>query len=371
MKTQQPGYILLITFLILALCSTLVSVFLTKGMTHKKLAAALLEQEKINQFALSTPALAQSFLSFSAQDLKPEKNASEEKPPGELKPADEKVNFSKKLLEKVLPFVNKTQLFKMKEMEKDFPVVVNLTFFCESGKININGLYDLVNKSFYNEGVAGKDRKIFATWLFEKIAKITEQTSLFQPFLEHVKQRKTPFNDVTELLAIKEFAACFSQDVFYESYESDRDLDKKNQKLFLTDIFTVASESDTIQPWLLSPSVCVLLDIAHKGNKQENFGIKEDKKIDLTSFKQQVDWQQDWDIVMKPLYDVSFNKIPEPIRPMLSTQFSVNTFSVLVRITKETIEDENKDVGGIFAILKEKKLPDDSIMYDVIKIYQV
>jgi hypothetical protein len=371
MKTHQSGYILLITFSMLALCTGLVSIFLVKGMTHKKLAIALLEQEKMNQFVLSTPALAQSFLSFSAEDLKSAESTPAKTSSDKPVPADDGASFAKKLLEKVLPVVNKTQSFSMKEIEKDFPVVINLTFFCESGKININGLYDLVNKTFYNEGVAGKDKKIFATWLFETIAKKTEQPSLLQPFLEHVKQRKAPFNDVTELLAIKEFAACFSQAVFYEPEQSDTNLDKKNQKLFLTDIFTVTSENDTIQPWLLSPSVCVLLDIAQKANKHEEFEKKEDKKIDLSSFKQQVDWQKDWDTTMKPLYDVSFDKIPEPIRPMLATQFSVNTFSMLATVAKESVESENNVSIRIFAILKEKKLPDNSIMYDVIKIYQV
>ena len=367
MNNQQPGYILLITFSMLALCTALVSMFLVKGMTHKKLATALLEREKMNQFVLSTPALAQNFLAFTEKDIKPAEKASAEKSADKSAGVDDGASFAKKLLEKVLPVVNKTQSFSMEEIGKDFPVVINLTFFCESGKININGLYDLVNKTFYNEGVAGKDKKVFATWLFETIAKKTEQPSLLQPFLEHVKGRKIPFNDVTELLTIKEFAACFSQAVFYESDQADTSLDKKIQKLFLTDIFTVTSESDTIQPWLLSPSLCVLLDIAQKGDKHE----ESEKKVDISTFKQQVDWQKDWNVTMKPLYDVSFDKIPEQVRSILATQFEVNTFSILATVARKTVESENDESVRIFAILKEKKLPDNSIIYDVIKIYQV
>jgi hypothetical protein len=370
MRHQQRGYILLITFAILALCTALVSMFMVKGLTHKKLTSAFLEQEKMNQFVLSTPALAQSFLSFSLDDMKlAEKVAGG--PADKSSPVSGGGDFGKKLLEKVLPVVNKTQKFSMKELDKDFPVVINLTFFCESGKININGLYDLVNKKFYDEGVTGKDQKVFATWLFEKIAKITEKPSLLQPFIEHVKHRKVPFNDVTELLAIKEFATCFSQTVFYEPEQPNTSPDKKIQKLFLTDIFTVASESDTIQPWLLSPSVCVLLDIAQKGSKHEASEKKEETKVDLSSFKQQADWQKDWDVGLKPLYDVSFDKIPEPVRSMLSTQFSVTVFSMLATVAKEAVEGENNMTVRIFAILKQKKLPDSSIIYDVIKIYQV
>ncbi len=389
MKHHQSGYILLVTFSMLALCSALVSMFLAKGLTHKKFTTIALEQEKMHQFLLSTPALAQSFLSFSADEMQPVKKADDEDAKASSAdtpaPGNGAMDFSKKLLERVLPVVNKKQTFRMKEIEKDFPVVINLTFFCESGKININGLYDLVNKNFYNEGVVGKDQKVFSMWLFDKIAKITERPSLLQPFLEHLKLRKIPFNDVTELLAIKEFADCFSEAVFYEPQPLHARPDKKIQKLFLTDIFTVTSESDTIQPWLLSPSVCVLLDIAQQSNKQEEFKKEEDLKIDISSFKSQADWNKDWDAGLKPLYNVSFDKIPEQVRGMLSTQFSVTTFSILVEVARESLEDssydqaatdvvtdeENNGAVRIFAILKQNKLPDNSIIYDVIKIYQV
>lgn len=371
---RQRGYILFMTFSMLALCTALVSVFMVKGITHKKFATVLLDQDQINQLALSTPALAQSFLGFSATEMKEVKDAqkkSAEQKTDESQSGDEAEGFSKLILKKVLPVVNKTQKFNLKEVEKDFSVVVNLTFFCESGKININGLYDLVNKKFYDEGVPEKDQKVFATWLFGKIAAITEKPSLLQPFVEHVKQRKVPFNDVTELLAIKEFATCFSQAVFYEPEQQNTTSDKKTRKLFLTDIFTVASENDTIQPWLLSPSVCALLDIAQKGGKQGESEKKEEIKVDLSFFKQQADWQKDWDTGLKSLYDISYDKIPEPVRFMLSKQFSAKVFSTLITVAREIADSENNIEARIFAILKERRLQDDSIMYDVIRIYQV
>lgn len=383
MKYQQQGYILFLTFSILALCTALVSMFLVKGFTHKKFTKIVLEQQQMQQFLVSTTALAQSLLAFSQEELQAaEKDASaDEKDKGQS--GQKSVDLSKKLLEKVLPVVNKTQSFTMKEIEKDFPVVINLTFFCESGKININGLYDLVNKNFYNEGLGAKDRKVFATWLFDKIAKITEKPSLLQPFIEHVKQRKLPFNDVTELLAIKEFSACFSDAIFYESQQQQTDVHKKTKKLFLTDIFTVASESDTIQPWLLSPSVCVLLDIPQQASKQVNSEKKDEVKVDLSSFKPQADWKKDWDVVLKPLYSIGYDRIPEQFQGMLSNQFSASTFSILVQVAREIQHDssfdsieqdayqENDKAVRMFAILKQNKLPDNSIMYDVIKIYKV
>ena len=371
MMHQQRGYILFITFSILALCASIVSVVMVKGLTHKKFTQALLNQEQMQQFTLSTTALAQSFLSFPAPEKKSDKKdagpASASKSPDQS--SDQ--GFDKQLLEKLLPVVNKTQTFMMKEMEKDFPVVINLTFFCESGKININGLYDLVGKKFYDEGVEGKDKKVFATWLFDKIAALTEKPSLLQPFIEHCKQRKTPFNDVTQLLAIQDFAKCFEDTVFYDQHKKKQTGDKKVSKLYLTDIFTVASQSDTIQPWLLSESVCALLDIPQRHGKQQESQAKEDKKVDLSSFKPQADWSKDWDAGLKQIYEVAFDKIPEQARGILASQFAAPVFSVMASVTRPLEDGTSTKALRIYAILKEKKLPDGSITYDVIKIYQV
>ena len=146
--SQQRGYILFITFSMLALCSALVSVFLIKGITHKKLATALIHQEQMNQLLVSTPALTQSFLAFSADEVKGVGQESVGSQALKQAPADGDTGFGRLLLEKVLPVVNKTQTFKLKEIEKDFSVTIDTILFCEAGKININGLYDLVNKKF-------------------------------------------------------------------------------------------------------------------------------------------------------------------------------------------------------------------------------
>lgn len=377
---EQKGYILFITFSILAFCTALVSAFLVKGITHKKLMTALAQQERLEQFTISTTAMAQSFLAFSADEVSkleqenPSAPASQQQPTGgSVQPSEKgsEKSFEKVLLEKVLPVVNKPQKFNLEEVIQDYPIIIELIFFAESGKINLNGLFDLTQKKFYDEGVPGKDQKVFATWLFEKIAKITGKPSLLQPFIEHVKQRKIPFNDVTELLGIKEFADCFAQAVFYEKKKQTQETDRKVAKLYLTDIFTVSSEHDTIQPWLLSPSLCALLDITEKESKQDQAEKKEDQKIDLSSFKLQADWATDWDAGLKQVYGISYDKIPEVVAGMFSKKFLATVFSVLACVSNKVQDSENNDAVKIFAILKQIKLPDNSIAYDVIKIYQV
>lgn len=362
---HQRGYILFLTFSMLAACVALVSLYMLKGITHKRLTFALLEQNELSIFAFSTPSLAQSFLAFSADQAKGVQLDA-------TKNEDAHQVWAKRLLEKVLPVVNKRQSFNLKEIDPDLPLV-SMIIFSESGKININGLYDFANKKFHHEGVKGKDLREFAVWLFDRIAVLTEKPSLFGPFVEHLKTRIAPFNDVTELLAIKEFQECFSQAVFYNFDFKHLQGAEQKSKIFLTDIFTVSSEHDRIQPWLLSPSCCALLDIQQPNNNQEDFAVtdKEDKKIDISSFKVQADWNKDWDLLLKPVYKVSFDKIAEPVRCMFANQFVGTVFSVIIQVKKQTYGGDNSIEMKIFALLKEKKLADDSVIYEIIKIYQV
>jgi hypothetical protein len=372
MNFKQPGFILFITFSILALCTALVSAFLVKGMVHKRVVQVIIDQEQLASLALSTPAIVQSFLyAPSDKKLKSEKNKEQQEAlsaGGQEKSSD---SYEKSLLQKILPVVNIEQKFNLKSIDPDLPFQVSLTFFAESGKININALYDLIHKKFFDEDVvdksssstAVKDCKAFTTWLFDRIAVLLEKPSLLTSFIEHVKARKIPFNDVTELLNIKEFADCFADAVYYEPCNQQK-------KIFLTDVFTVASESDTLQPWLFSPSVCALLNIK-KGQKNENSDRKNTQEYDLSSYKKTTNWEKDWNTAITQLYEVSYDKIPEKVRSFLATEFRATVFSVIVQVTYEQGEHKTKNSVKIFALLKEKKLPDGSMMYEIIKNYQL
>lgn len=366
MKHLQKGYILVFSFSILALCTALISLCIIKGITHKKFCQATIEREQLDNFALSGIALAQSFLSFASdnQTTSEQKNQTPTTS-GQIEKENEDI-FEKKLIERVLPVVNKPKLFMLKNIIADFPVQLKLTIFSEDGKINLNGLYDFIEKKFYDQGIEGKDKKAYISWIFEKIAALEEKPSLLEPFIKHLEQRKGPFNDVTELLQIPEFAQQFQDTVFYTTQNLDKN--KKN-RLFLTDIFTVTCKHDRMQPWLLSESIQALAGIKSEKNRLD----KKDKKIDLTKFSLQADWKNDWKMTLQPIYDLSYDQIPDQLRTMLSSSFSADFFSINIEVINPLIDTHNEptQLHKIFAILEQKKLADGSIMYDVIKIYQL
>jgi hypothetical protein len=49
----------------------------------------------------------------------------------------------------------------------------------------------------------------------------------------------------------------------------------------------------------------------------------------LKPFKLNVQWQSEWDKLLKPLYGKEYNSIPKSLQPLLNSTFEANVFSVL------------------------------------------
>lgn len=364
---QQPGYILFVTFSMLALATALVTLFVMQGMHHKRFAQALLYKQQAQQFAISSLALGQSFLTFTDKEMKEvQQEFLAEKIDG-AKGADGQSGFSRLLLEKVLPVINKKQKLELTLQKDGVQASIEMMLFCENGKININSLYNIVDKKFYDEGFPKKDKKVFAAWLFDQIAKITGRPSLLNPFVQYMEKQKAPLNDVTQLLSIPEFAQCFQDAIFYEVDEQkEQDITKEEKaKIYLTDIFTAVSDEDTLQPWLLSPSVCVLLGEQEKEKKDTDGSDSKGDKAALAQFKNKANWAADWDTTLQKIYGISYAQIPNQIRLMLTPEFQVNIFSLLLQVKI------GQTKAKIYAFLKQRILPNKDIFYDVIKVYQV
>lgn len=365
---KKPGYILFVVFAMLALCTTIVSLFVTQGLEHKRFLQSLMQRQSVTHFATSCLTLGQGFLTFSKDDTNAVgQDAMAQKDNKSLKAADGESGFSRLLLERVLPVINKPQQFTIATENQNFNAQVELMLFCEDGKININTLYDVTNQKFFDEGVDKKDKKVFAEFLFTKLAEMTGKKSLMQPFVDFMKERKAPLNDVTELLAIKEFADVFAGHIFYrhQDLKEAKETTNLGRSIYLTDLFTVASQQETVEPWLLSPSVCVLLGVENQAKQASSEADKDfDTKI-LSGFTQKTDWAKTWDSTVKSLYKISYQQIPDQFRLMLTSEFQVNIFSLLIKVTVGDI------VTQIFAILKQRQLPNRDVFYDVIKVYQV
>jgi hypothetical protein len=286
-----------------------------------------LEQEKALELATGGIQIALSQLAGIEQ--KQQKNAAPAPQApgaaGQQKPAQQ--TDEKTLLKTLLPSYNRWQSYTLKKEKDGINAVVQICITAEDGKININELYDFKKHAFINEGQKERDGKKYLQMIFKRMAPFVGGKELFGVFEKFLKDRQYKLQDVTELLAIKEFQV-FQNNLFYQPPEVQSGQEKKEKPpLFLTDLFTVSSGPALIEPWLLSSSVALLFDFKiTDSSKKES---KESMEQLLNNFKPQATWATDWDKQLTSRYGKNFKALPEGLAPFLNPTFKPTKFSVL------------------------------------------
>jgi len=330
-NSSQPGYILVFALLFMTILVLLMNQLYNKSVVHAKFVQTMIEREKAKMLAFGGIQMAMSYL--SDKDLSITTTAQQKKP----KTADEK---AKTFLEKIMPVLNRWQIIELQEKTESIEGTIKLCIMCEDGKININNLYDFEEHKFINEGKAGDGKKILQT-IFTNIKSFVGDRNLFEEFEKFLKQRHYKLNDVTELVTIKDFEL-FKDLMFYEPPEQQQKKQKETQEqkkvaavavkkkpvIYLTDIFSVWPEKATIEPWLLSDSLCALLQLkrAQQGGLEQR---EKESREWLKNFKVTAKWQEDWNKQLLPMYGKDFSSIPKEITAMFSATFEPKIFSVL------------------------------------------
>lgn len=349
MHTKR-GYILFLLFTILSVCSVLISLYFSKVIVYRQLMHMLITKEKANRLAITSTSLIQALLT---PDQKKEEAATK----------NSKASAEEKTLSSLFAYWNKFVNYKLTDKDDGCDVDIKLSLAYEQGKLNLNSFFDFEKKKFINEGQAN-DRKKLCVWLFDKIAAITKKPSLFPAFEKHITNRNLDFNDVTELLAIKEFSETFGSQLFI-SFESPsentaaKDITFEPTKICLTDIFTVSTEQDTINPWLFSHSWCKILDLKPKTTLSD-----EEKQKIFSKISKDQKWETDWNSCLKDLYQKEYKDLAQEIKTILTTQFEANIFSLLLKVN---IGETN---STIFTIVKSKANKN-LISFEVLKSYQI
>jgi hypothetical protein len=342
---KKPGFILFLLFSILSVCSVIVSLYFMQVVTYRQLMTVLVAKQKTHRLALSGVALAHSVITPQEPN---DQTPKEEK----AAVAKAETNTDQTLLKQLAPFFNKQESYKLTQKADGVDATLSIAVQSEQGKLNLNSLYDFEKKKFLNEGQPN-DRKKLCTWLFEKIASITKKPSLFPAFEKHLASRGLDFNDVTELLSIKEFETAFQSNVFLNFEASEK------ENVFLTDIFTVSTEQDTINPWLLSQSWCKILGLKPK----QNMSQEEINKL-FSKCAKTAKWETDWNNSLKDLYQKEYKDLAQEVKTILTTQFEANIFSLLLKA------NINETSSTIFTIVRSKA-KNSLISIEVMKAYQI
>lgn len=321
---------------------------------YRQLMTVLIIKKKAERLAFSGVALAYDRLTVKEEKKSTTAPIATE---GEQLQAEKKMQF---IFKQVYPFFNKNNTYKLKENIDGIEATLSLSIQCEQGKINLNSLYDFETKKFIGEGKP-TDRKKVANWLLERLSSLTKTPGLFTAFEKHLSTRTHDFNDVTELLIIPEFQKAFDGHVFLQ-FKTKKDkaiIDGNKDPLYLTDIFTVSTEQDTVNPWLFSKSWCTILGLKEKKE------LSDEEKIKIFGqLKAMSNWETDWNNSLKILYQKDYKDVPAEIKTMLTTQFEANIFSLL-------LEAKIKETSSTIFIIVKSNTKNNLTSFDILKTYQI
>jgi len=340
-RKKQPGYVLVFSLMVIALLVVLATSMMNQSRVHVRYARTILDREKAKMLAWSGVQIAMSQLAnMGEEEKKDEKKRDQQK-------ADPKEQ-AKQTLITLLPVLNNWQTFSLTPKKDGVRGEIKICLMCEEGKIDLNQLIDFEKSKFVNEGSKEKDYKKVMKEVFEKIKKVLGGEDLLKSLEKYLKERKTRFYDPTELLSIEEFKI-FEDKIFYEPGSIVRDdRGQVKQTVYLNDIFTLWSFQRELNPWLLSNSLKVLLDLKIK--KEDDAQLQDEAlKKTLQKFELNLAFPKGWNDLLAPFYGKKFEQLPQEIRKTMTTKFEPSVFSVLSYGT----------VGGVtqklFVVLERKK----------------
>ena len=315
-NNSAPGFILVLTLMILSIMVVMVTQLYNRGRTHLYFTRTMIEREQAKLLALGGIQLAMSQLSV------PPEEESDDKQTPEKPKQDPSIIF----LKKNLATLNLWQDFILQEDIDGLDGKIQLCISSEDGKIDINQFFDFTTKKFLNEKSVTNDSKKALTAVFAAAKKFLNNKDLFEPFEKFLKQRQYKLNDITELLIIEEFQNVFKDKVFYEPPISTK---KEQRPVYLTDIFTIWSGQPAMNPWLLSDSIRALFSLkrSEPGDSAEREKQVEQLLKNLKSVSG--DLKTVWETSLEKLYAKEFKAIPNDLTMLLATKFHYATFSVL------------------------------------------
>ena len=368
---KKPGYILVLTMIMMAALSAIVVYIFNRGMTAIPLNGLVIEREKAKMVALSGVEVARSLI-VAIHDIpqtasgKQETGSSVQKEGVALKPSEntnkQAQNTDQQLIQQLLPVMGRWVTYLLKESIDGVEGELRLCSTCEDGKINLNKIFDFKTHKFIGEGTQGGSWKIMLESLLKSVGAATKTADLFAGLETFLKAQKGLLEDVTQLLLIPAFAS-FATKLYVPLPDASKEI---VPAIALTDLFTLYSTTPTIEPWFLSTSVQLACGIAVNSStvQQRTKDVMQWTK----NFKPFAQWKTDWNVTLKNVYTKEFNALPKGLDSFFTANFKPAFFGVLVEGTVGKVKQK------VYAIIERTRHShNNQIVYDSVvrKLYIV
>lgn len=355
---KNPGFILVLTLLILSLATIIVTKLFVQARTYTAFSMITTKREQARHLAQSGVALALAQLTLHDTKLKPKDEKQDKEKPNEKQAVEKQ---ARQLLKTLLLVQNKWQTFVLTHDQDGIDAIIHICITCEDGKINLNKIWNFKTHAFSNTLLKTQDPKKLFGMLGETAAPFTNNKNMFEGVVDVLKKQPQPLFDITQLLTSTKLWD-FKDHVFFEPpFEQPKEAsksssefmpmvqDKVKDAIALTDLFTVWTDESTMYPLLLSTSMRLIFKLpAHAPNTKE-FAQEVDtlvEKIPLDG----VNWMQDWNTYAKPVLQKEFAVLPKEILPFLGSKFEPRIFSVLCYAEVGTVKQK------LLAILERSRV---------------
>ncbi|MGA9530670.1 MAG: hypothetical protein WBQ73_02155, partial [Candidatus Babeliales bacterium] len=240
-KTSHKGYVLLLTLTIISLMVYLTNYIAYRSFSTIPQTKIFTERKQAKELAFSGIACAQrQLMILPAQEEDQHKESSED--------AD------KRLLKILLTHLNTWQEILLTQDIHGIDGKIRIHISCENGKMNINSLFDLLNKT-PNIPTEGEQVSTSPNYkeILQRLVQTTEiNMNIINNLLESLEQffkaqqNVLQLYDLSQLSSIKEL----QNFIINPSLDALALHDTDDTHLNLYDLFTVWTDNTTIQPWL-------------------------------------------------------------------------------------------------------------------------
>jgi hypothetical protein len=257
MKKQQ-SFVLLFTLSIMTLITVLTFQLMRNVFVGTNFDKIMIEREHAEMLALGGVELAMAQL-----EIKPPKKKDEKEKPS----PDETKKTTKAFLQKILPHLNRWQVFELTDATDGIDGKIKICISCEDGKINLNQIFDEKKKSIKPEY-----QKLLKNISIKRKLK---GSTVVKKFANLFKKEKKQIEDVSQLRSLLPIKKMFYEPPRRTPRERNA---KPNNDFALFDLFTVHG-SPKLEPLFLSDSLCKIFDLSRpvaydakrKKNKFKNF----------------------------------------------------------------------------------------------------
>ncbi|MBU4270130.1 general secretion pathway protein GspK [Candidatus Dependentiae bacterium] len=310
MQKNSKASILIFTLIFLSMLAILTEQLVKSVLINYFFTSNQIKMHQARSLALGGINLAISQLIDEVKDKLQENN----------KEKEQKDKF-KIFLQRILPNLNKKQIFKLTQDVDGINGEVGFCISCENGKLNINKIFDFEKKEFkenYKELLAGLEIK----------GKL-KPGDILKNLTDFLNERKKNLNDISELIKIQGLS---NIDLFYKP-PAKNDNNKKNKKnlnadICLQDLFTTWTDDENIEFLFLSNSTLAVLGLRQPMSDDAVTFEKQFKNlIEFVTKNYSQNIIENWSYY-SPIFGKD-NKILNGFKSILSKEFGPKVYSVI------------------------------------------